>query len=253
MRTTIAFLHSPTSLTFSITSRNLLKKRGDFSSLSASALAARFLASFDFDFSVPTIRHYPVLSTLGERFLQVRWHRPQSQKAGELAIRQQGSEEFIRGRLQQAIKDVFDRSLTFVPTMSVQTSHRIASLAELLAIARTHVFRSNFGKRKIDCVPEAEANTRISKGLAAIAKGVAALNRRRTVAQQDLQDAFRVGLDTISDNRRRLLLSIAQGKNCKTVGLPQTSTYAKSKSLRLWVSSSPKVEFHNSPGKQHRS
>ncbi len=80
----------------------------------------------------------------------------------------------------------------------------------------------NFGNREIEYVPESEANTRISKGLAAIAKGVAALNGRDQVAEADLQDAFRVGLDTISDNRRKLLLSIIQDNNCETVGLPRT-------------------------------
>jgi hypothetical protein len=169
-------------------------------------------------------RQYSAFGTLGDRFLQIRWHRPTSLRAGQRAIRQQGSEEIIRKQLQWAIKNVFDGSLTLVPTMNAHAERRIASLAELVAIARTHVFRSNFGKREIDCVPESEANTRISKGLAAIAKGLAALNRRRTVAEQDLQDVFRVGLDTIPDNRRRLLFSIAQGKNCRTVGLPQTVT-----------------------------
>jgi hypothetical protein len=137
-------------------------------------------------------RHYSVFSTLGERFLQIRWHRPASPQAGQRAIRQQGSEEIIRKQLQQAIKDVFDRSLRLAPTMNAHAERRIASLAELAAIARTHVFRSNYGKHEIDCVPESEANTRIFKGLAAIA-------------------------------------------------------------LRHWVSSSPKVELPNSPGKQHSS
>jgi len=167
-------------------------------------------------------RHYSIFSTLGERFLQVRWHRPQSPKAGHRAIRQQGSEEIIRKQLRCAIKELFTTSLKSAPKMNAQASHRIAHLAELVALARTHVFRNSFGGRDIEYVPESEANTRISKGLAAIAKGVAALNGRDKVAEEDLQDAFRVGLDTISDNRRKLLLAIVQGRDCETIGLPRT-------------------------------
>jgi hypothetical protein len=167
-------------------------------------------------------RHYSIFSTLGERFLQVRWHRPQSPAAGHRAIRQQGSEDIIRLQLRRAIKELFTTSIQSAPKMNAQASHRIANLAELVAIARTHVARDNFGRRDIEYVAEPEANTRISKGLAAIAKGVAALNGRDKVAESDLQDAFRVGLDSISDNRRRLLLSIVQGRDCGTVGLPRT-------------------------------
>jgi len=166
-------------------------------------------------------RHYAIFSTLGERFLQVRWHRPRSPKAGQQAIRQQGAEQTIRQELQLAVKNVFDRALKSPPKMNAKAEKRLANAAELVAIARTHVFRNNYGNRDIEYTPEPEGNTRISKGLASIAKGVAALNGRRKVEEQDLQDAFRVALDSISDNRRRLLLSIFQG-NSKSVGLART-------------------------------
>ena len=48
-------------------------------------------------------RHYSIFSTLGERFLQVRWHRPDSSAAGEWAIRQQGREEMIRSLRQRGL------------------------------------------------------------------------------------------------------------------------------------------------------
>jgi hypothetical protein len=53
-------------------------------------------------------RHYSIFSTLGERFLQVRWHRPDSVEAGEWAIRQQEMGDVIREACGTAVKHVFD-------------------------------------------------------------------------------------------------------------------------------------------------
>jgi hypothetical protein len=167
-------------------------------------------------------RYYSVFSVLGERFLQLRWHRPESFEAGQRAIQQQGQEDVIRDRMRSAIRDIFEDSNRNIPTMTERAERRIASLAEVVAIARTHIFRNSYGAREIEQVPEPEANTRISKSLAAIARGIAALNQRRQVSEQDLQDAFRVGIDCIPDYRRRLLLAIARGRDWQQLPIPRT-------------------------------
>jgi hypothetical protein len=95
-------------------------------------------------------------------------------------------------------------------------------MAEFVALARTHIFRSSYGSRDIEYVPEPEANTRLSKALAAVAKGIAAINGREVVGEQDLQDAFRVAFDSIPDNRRRLLVAIAQDRELDDRWLPRT-------------------------------
>lgn len=167
-------------------------------------------------------RHYSVFTVLGERFLQVRWHRPDSEEAGVRAIEQQGFEKEIQQGAQEVIGQIFRDAARAVPTLPDTMKHRLASLAEIVAIGRTHVFRRGYGNREIEYVPEPEANTRLSKGLAALAKGIAALHRRPEVAEQDLQDAFRVGLDCLPDYRRRLFLAVAQGLNLDSVGIPRT-------------------------------
>lgn len=167
-------------------------------------------------------RHYSIFSTLGERFLQVRSHRPDSSVAGKWAIRQQGHEVEIRAQLQAAMARLFGDLPHATPTLSAECESQIVALAELTAIARTHVYRSAYGKREIEYVPESEANTRISKGLAAIAKGIASLNRRSEVAPQDVNDALRVGLDCIPDYRRRLLDAVIRGQSLDLVPIPRT-------------------------------
>ncbi|MCH7802438.1 MAG: hypothetical protein IH937_00020 [Acidobacteria bacterium] len=181
-------------------------------------------------------RHYSIFTTLGERFLQVRWHRPNSHEAGEWAIRQQGNEAEIQEGLQEAVEEIFEQSSKDAPALGVRMIRRIASFAEVIAIARTHVFRESYGDRDIEYVPEPEANTRIAKGLAAIARGIAALNQRKRVAEEDLQDALRVGLDCLPEVRRKLLLAAVAEQELKSVDLPWTTgqrTYEDLRELKV--------------------
>lgn len=167
-------------------------------------------------------RHYSIFSVLGERFLQLRAHRPDSEEAGEWAIQQQSHEEQIQQEVRETIDQIFKSSSNESPVLPDNMRKRIASLAEVVAIGRTHVYRDNYGKREIEYVPEPEANTRISKGLASIARGIAALNKREEVAEQDFQDTLRVGLDCLTDNRRRLLIAAYQDTDLDSVMMPRT-------------------------------
>lgn len=167
-------------------------------------------------------RHYSVFSVLGERFMQIRWHRPKSEEAGVWAIRQQGNEQQFQERMRKVIGDVLRMANAKAPSLSEIQRHRISSLAEIIALGRTHVYRSSFGNREIEYVPEPEANTRLSKGLAAVAKGVASVRGMQAVAEEDLQDSFRVGLDCLTDYRRRLFLAAATDTNPVSLGISPT-------------------------------
>jgi hypothetical protein len=167
-------------------------------------------------------RHYSIFSTLGERFLQVRWHRPDSAEAGEWAIRQQGTELNIQKESREIVRAIFGSLPKTSPVLSPAMQRRLAALAEILAIGRTHIYRSSYGDRDIEYVPESEANTRISKTLAAVARGIAALNGHSQVEDADMVDANRVGLDSLPTNRRRLLISIANGKDPQLLHMATT-------------------------------
>jgi hypothetical protein len=167
-------------------------------------------------------KYYSIFSVLGERFMQLRWHRPDSEEAGEWAIRQQGREGQFQDEIKSAVRDVLGAATQMGPRLGKEMQERIASLAEIIAIGRTHVYRSSFGNREIEYAPEPEANTRLSKGLAAIAKGVASVRGHEAVAEDDLQDAFRVALDCLTDYRRRLFLTVAYGWDPEVVGIPKT-------------------------------
>jgi hypothetical protein len=129
---------------------------------------------------------YSIFSVLGERFMQLRWHRPDSEEAGEWAIRQQGREGQFQDEIKFAIRSVLDAATQLAPRLSKDMQQRIANLAEIIAMGRTHVYRSSYGNREIEYAPEPEANTRLSKGLAAIAKGVASVRGHEAVVEDDL-------------------------------------------------------------------
>jgi hypothetical protein len=164
-------------------------------------------------------RYYSIFTTLGERFLQVRWHRPDSEEAGEWAIRQQGQETEIRQQICEPVSAIFKTALKEAARLTPEMEKRIASLAEVVALGRTHVFRNGYGNREIEYVPEAEANTRISKQLAAIARGIASLNGHPSVTEEEFGDVVRVAFDCLPDARRRLLEAVLRGENPASVSM----------------------------------
>jgi hypothetical protein len=156
-------------------------------------------------------RYYSIFNTLGERFLQVRLPRP-DQKAGEWAIRQQGQEETIRRQLIEAFTNLFHNLPLQLPRLSQSALQQLTEMAEFAAKARTHVSRSGFGNREIEYIPTPEANTRIAKELAAVALGIAALQRHHEVTDSELSDMQRISLDSIPELRRKLLSAVRHGK-----------------------------------------
>ncbi len=170
-------------------------------------------------------RFFSIFSVLGERFLQLRWHRPDSEEAGEWAISQQGKEEIIQKEAREAISLLVTKASTITPTLPPVIRSRIAALAEIVALGRTHIFRNGYGNREIEYVPESEANTRISKGLAALIRGIAALNGHTEVKEQDLQDGFRVGLDCLPEQRRSIILAVHDGTDARAVPMSATVRY----------------------------
>ena len=173
-------------------------------------------------------RHYSIFNTLGERFIQVRWNRP-PKEAGIIAKKQQGQEKQINERLHRAVKRLFldskvNGDWSTPPTLSKKRVERIASIAEIIAIGRTHVYRDRYS-RDIDFVPEPEANTRLTKEFSALAMGIASLEQRPGVQESELQDVFRVGLDCLPQNRRKIIVSALNGKEIQ-----------EEKRLNLWRS-----------------
>lgn len=145
-----------------------------------------------------------------------------SEEAGEWAIEQQGQEDQIKTEAREAINSTFTKATPLAPSLPDGMAPRIAALSEIVALGRTHVFRDGYGSREIEYVPEPEANTRISKGLAALIRGIAALGGHAAVEEQDLQDGFRVGIDCLPENRRRILMAASAGQDLASIRIAPT-------------------------------
>jgi hypothetical protein len=175
-------------------------------------------------------RYYSIFSTLGERFLQVRSPRLPAEAAA-VVIAQQGHEAKIKEELSTAVQVVFNQSLDTPPELKPVMVMRISNLAEMVAIGRTHVGRSSY-TREVEYVPEPESPTRIAKGLAGLAKGIAAIKQHPVVTEDDFEDVFRVAMDCLPEVRRAIVKVAMAGGQEKDVKSTQTVKSREIENLR---------------------
>src|SRR5205085_2668719 len=105
---------------------------------------------------------------LGERFVMIRWARPDGIQAALRAMNQDS--KAARAQLQAAVSDVLVRVPQFDPLVSASLRLRIAALADFVTRARTHIARSGYTKEML-YEPAPEAPTRLSQQLAQLSKG----------------------------------------------------------------------------------
>lgn len=155
-------------------------------------------------------RYYTIFQTLGERFVMIRWHRPEGPDAAMKAMNQRGRQ--AAKDLKESVTDLYNGLSPYEPHLSNSFQHRIAALTEFVVRARTHVPRDSYGRKEITYVPEPEAPTRLAQQLAQLAKGSARLAGRVEVNEADYRIVLRCALDCIPAIRRAVLDHV-MGKN----------------------------------------
>jgi hypothetical protein len=171
-------------------------------------------------------RHYSIFQSLGERFVMIRWHRPEaSQQAAIIAMNQDGPA--VKKELADAVKQLFTHLATDAPSVTDALQLKIAALAEFVVRARTHVPRESYGKAII-CVPEPEAPTRLAQQLAQLGKGSARLSGRTEVTDADFAIVRRCALDCIPAIRRLVVDAAISGTTSGLKNIPpSTLAYAR--------------------------
>jgi hypothetical protein len=111
-----------------------------------------------------------------------------------------------------------------VPRITGEMAGQIASLGELIALARSHVERDRYS-REIVGAPITEGNTRLPQQLCQLARGSALLENRAIVADDDLQLACRAALDSLHVSRRAVLVAMIDRQNPYGVPLPATTVF----------------------------
>ena len=146
-------------------------------------------------------RHWAIFQSLGERFVMVRWHRPDGRQAAIRAMNQdvQGAKHELREAVHGLLAALPDGDVA----VSAADQGRLAALAEFAVRARTHVARDR--QKHVIYQPEAEGPTRLAQQLCQLVKGSALIGGRTTVEAEDMDLAYRVAFDCIPPFRRLVL------------------------------------------------
>jgi hypothetical protein len=163
--------------------------------------------------------HYAVFQSLGERFVMIRWGRPDGIQSALRAMNQDG--KTAQQELQEAVRSLFEALPVLEPKVSETIQNQIAALADIVTRARTHVQRSGYTKEML-YAPEPEAPTRLSQQLNQLAKGSALLGGRESVDTSDFEIVRRVGFDCIPTTRRRVIQALIRREDPKGI-VPDSS------------------------------
>jgi hypothetical protein len=196
--------------------------------------------------AVPDIdRHYHLFQKLGERFLRVRWPRAGGVGAGLSAMRHNDK---LAPKLRDAVHGLLKPILTpppgqlAVPALSPEIEVRIASLSEVIALARSHVERDRYTREVMD-VPVTEGNTRLPQQLSQIARGSALLDERKEIGESDFMLVRRAAFDSLPAARGAVLRTLIVGCNAYSSGLPSVVVHRTLEELHLvGLVSAPKGE-----------
>jgi hypothetical protein len=168
--------------------------------------------------------HYAIFTTLGERFVMVRWHRPGGIEAALKAMNQ--DRQAAKQALREAVHGLLKSIGAVEPELPRKIQKQIAALSEFAVRARTHVPRDGY-RKDIIYVPEPEASTRLSQELAQLVKGSALLSGRSCATQKDYAVARRAGFDCIPAMRAKVLEILIAGGDISSVDMPRsTKSYA---------------------------
>jgi len=154
--------------------------------------------------STPAIDNFPTFEQeLGARFLRIRGARVGLESARK-AIENLGTENDFHTNLHQLMEPIFVHALSGNISIRTKQKDQLSGLAELVAIGRSVVVIKD---GEVVKTPEPEGPGRVAKELATLAKALAALEGRRVVVEKDVIDVCRVALDTLPENRCKLLLA----------------------------------------------
>lgn len=170
--------------------------------------------------------------SMGERFVQVRLNRKDGVKQSEFAQRQRGYEEYISSHMRKLALAFFQATPPISyppPRLTNNQMTRVASMAEIVAHCRGVVPRHPI-TGAINDIAQIENAGRMSKALAAIISGHAALFRRAVISEDDMNIGKRIALNTIPSKRALVISavpiqgSIANDRLQLIIGLPKSTT-----------------------------
>jgi hypothetical protein len=152
-----------------------------------------------------------VLSSLGERFMQIRWRSAGRREVARQALRSMvsGKKEEQRRALAQAVENWFANVKLRPVQFSPEQESLICCLADLTTHLRTSVKRSRMNQA-IAKKPQKEGPARLAQQLAAVVESLALAQGRATVNDEDIEAAIRVAISSMPVNRRLAMFALAR-------------------------------------------
>lgn len=167
-------------------------------------------------------RYNQMFSTLGDRFIRVRWPRAAGHAAMAASAKQNhGVKEELRTLVHDFVNS-FLQSKKSCPVIPAPALHRIGELTELMCFARTYVHRKG---NDIDGEPSPESNTRLPQQLCQMARGWHALMEDAEVGAEGMRLIWRAAWDCLPPARRAVLDSL---RNKKSVYSPGSNYFTNS-------------------------
>lgn len=158
-------------------------------------------------------RAWATMRQLGERFVTVRWPRPNGIALARAARRQIGHEHEIAEKNLMLVRQIIQPSkLKVPPPLDPAEQNYLDHLAEAVACLRARVHRDNHGKREIVFVNEPEGTPRILKALELIARFHAQIVGNGT-ASTARAIARRLAFDSIPSKRLEVMMAIPPGRD----------------------------------------
>jgi hypothetical protein len=183
--------------------------------------------------AVPDIdRHYSLFQKLGERFVRLRWERAGGVETGLQAMEHTPRvAEELKAAVHAILRPILSKP-QIAPHIPDAIKLKIASLSELIALARTYVERDGYS-REATGMPVTEGNTRLPQQLSQIARGAALLDRRSEVNEDDYRLVCRAAFDSVPPDRIAVLRAILVGRSPFSLGLPKATTDRAIEDLKL--------------------
>lgn len=152
--------------------------------------------------------YWQTIRSLGDRFLQVRWPRGDGIEMGGMAIRQIGSESYIKEELERLSRALFAPDTLKRPNPPAKEEiDKVKRLAEIVTMLRQTVKR-HYRTGKITELVEAEGTGALAKGLMQLAMGRAALFRRKQTTTQDVERMHRAMLGAVPAARMQIIAAV---------------------------------------------
>ncbi len=174
-------------------------------------------------------RFHRINADLGDRFLQIRVHRPVGLEAAEKARGQVGKQLQFRRELLEAAKGVLTAAGP-APQDNPEWDRRCWAAAEFIALARTAVIRDYH--HNLQDVGETEGATRLFQEILSLLTTDAALHNQSTLDNHQLPILHRLIYDSLHLGRGRILQNFPLDCGLTWSEVRETSGIRHSESLK---------------------